>query len=79
MDWETKKVRKLTHETSSNHSWGAVAWSADGTTLFANRGEVSGVSESDVYAIEIATGKLQNLTPHQGRFSFPPPRSRRTA
>jgi len=70
MDWETKKVRKLTHETSSNHSWGAVAWSADGTTLFANRGEVSGVSESDVYAVEIATGKLQNLTPHQGKILF---------
>src|SRR6266852_4759384 len=70
MDWETKKVRKLTHETSSNHSWGVVAWSADGTTLFENRGEVSGVSESDVYAVEIATGKLQNLTPHQGKILF---------
>jgi len=47
-----------------------VAWSADGKTLFANRIEISGVSESDIYSIEVATGKLENLTPHQGKILY---------
>lgn len=70
LDWDTKKVRKLTNEESKNHSWGAVAWTPDGKTIFANRGEISGESESDVYAIDVATGKLDNLTPHQGKVLF---------
>jgi dipeptidyl aminopeptidase/acylaminoacyl peptidase len=70
MDWETRKVRKLTNETSPNHSWSAVAWSADGKTMFANRSEISGESESDVYAVEVTTGKQENLTPHQGKILF---------
>lgn len=70
LDWQNKKVRKLTNEESKNHSWGAVAWSADGKTIFANRGEISGESESDVYSIDVATGKVENLTPHQGKLLF---------
>lgn len=70
LDWQTKKVRKLTNEESKNHSWGAVAWTADGKTIFANRGEISGESESDVYAIDVASGKVENLTPHQGKVLF---------
>ncbi len=70
MDWDSRKVRKLTNESSKNHSWNAVAWSADGKTLFANRIEISGVSESDIYSIDVATGKLENLTPHQGKILY---------
>jgi dipeptidyl aminopeptidase/acylaminoacyl peptidase len=70
LDWQTKKVRKLTNEESKNHSWGAVAWTADGKTIFANRGEISGESESDVYSIDVASGKVENLTPHQGKVLF---------
>ncbi len=47
-----------------------MAWSANGKTLFANRSETSGVPESDVYSIDVATGKLENLTPHQGKILY---------
>src|SRR6266699_2149007 len=70
LDWATRKARKLTNETTKTYSWSAVAWSADGKTLFANRSETSGVPESDVYSIDVATGKLENLTPHQGKILY---------
>ena len=70
LDWQTRKVRKLTKEETKNHSWGPVAWTADGKTIFANRGEISGESESDVYSIDVASGKVENLTPHQGKVLF---------
>jgi dipeptidyl aminopeptidase/acylaminoacyl peptidase len=70
LDWETRKIRNLTHEASPKHSWSALAWSADGKTLFANRREISGVPESDVYAVDVATGNIQNLTAHEGQVLF---------
>jgi dipeptidyl aminopeptidase/acylaminoacyl peptidase len=70
MDWATKVVHKLTNETTKNHSWSAVAWSADDKILYANRAEISGEDESDVYAIDVASGKLENLTPHEGKILF---------
>jgi dipeptidyl aminopeptidase/acylaminoacyl peptidase len=70
LDWATRKIRKLTNEATKTYAWNAVAWSHDGKTLFANRSEISGVPESDVYAIDLATGKLENLTPHQGKILF---------
>jgi dipeptidyl aminopeptidase/acylaminoacyl peptidase len=66
MDWGTRKVTPLTHESTANHSWQSVGWSPDGKTLYANRIEVSFV-DADVYAIEIEGGKTTNLTPHQGQ------------
>jgi dipeptidyl aminopeptidase/acylaminoacyl peptidase len=65
LDWSTRKITPLTQENTKNHSWQSVAWSADGRTLYANRVEVS-FTDSDVYAIDVATGKTTNLTPHQG-------------
>jgi dipeptidyl aminopeptidase/acylaminoacyl peptidase len=65
LDWSTHKVRKLTNEETRNHSWSSVAWSRDGKTLYANRTEVS-FRDSDVYAIDLVSGKTENLTPHQG-------------
>jgi dipeptidyl aminopeptidase/acylaminoacyl peptidase len=70
LDWSTKKIRKLTSETDKSYSWGAVAWSPDGKTLYANRGEISGVPEAEIYSIDVATGKLENLTPHQGKILY---------
>ena len=64
MDWATKTVRKLTNEETKNHVWTAVAWSPDDKTLFATRSEISGESESDVYAFDVASGKAENLTTH---------------
>lgn len=65
LDWATRKVTLLTHESTPNHLWQSVAWSPDGETLYANRLEVS-FTDADVYAIDVATGKTINLTAHQG-------------
>jgi Tol biopolymer transport system component len=46
-----------------------VAWSPDGKTLYANRSDVS-FTDSDVYAVDVASGKTTNLTPHQGNVLF---------
>ncbi len=69
LDWATHKVRKLTDEKTPNRIWSAVAWSPDDKTLYANRVEVS-FTDSDVYAIDTATGKQTNLTPHQGQVLY---------
>jgi dipeptidyl aminopeptidase/acylaminoacyl peptidase len=65
LDWSSRKVTTLTHEATLNHEWGSVAWSPDGKTLYANRGEVT-FTDADVYAIDVATGATTNLTPHTG-------------
>jgi dipeptidyl aminopeptidase/acylaminoacyl peptidase len=65
LDWKTKKVRKLTNEQTKNREWYGAIWSADGKTIYADRANV-GFTDSDVYRINVATGELGNLTPHQG-------------
>ena len=65
LDWKTKKVRKLTNEQTKNREWYRAIWSADGKTVYAHRAN-AGFTDSDVYRIDVATGKLENLTPHQG-------------
>src|SRR6266446_2087759 len=70
LDWQTRAAHKLTNEQTKNHAWFAVAWSPDDKTLFAVRGEISGESEADVYAVDVASGRLENLTPHQGKILF---------
>ena len=65
LDWATRKVTLLTHESTPNYLWQSVAWSPDGKTLYANRLEVSS-TDADVYAVDIASGKTTNLTAHQG-------------
>jgi len=65
LDWKTKKVRKLTNEQTKNREWFGVIWSADGKTIYADRANVR-FTDSDVYRINLATGELANLTPHQG-------------
>ena len=66
MDWATRKVTLLTHESTPDHLWQSVAWSPDGKTLYANRLEVS-FTDADVYAIDVASGNAANLTSHQGK------------
>jgi dipeptidyl aminopeptidase/acylaminoacyl peptidase len=66
LDWTSHQVGKLTHEATPNHSWSSVAWSPDGKTLYANRTEVS-FTDSDVYAVDVASGETANLTPHEGK------------
>jgi dipeptidyl aminopeptidase/acylaminoacyl peptidase len=65
LDWKTKKVHKLTDEQTKNREWFGAIWSADGKTIYADRAN-AGHTDSDVYRIDVATGQLENLTPHQG-------------
>jgi dipeptidyl aminopeptidase/acylaminoacyl peptidase len=65
MDWGTRKVRKLTNEASKDQLWSVGAWSPDGKTIYGNRGDVGG-NDADVYRIDVATGRIENLTPHSG-------------
>ena len=65
LDWKTRKVRKLTNEQTRNREWSNVVWSPDGKTIYADRSNAGG-TDSDVYSVDVATGKLENLTPHQG-------------
>jgi dipeptidyl aminopeptidase/acylaminoacyl peptidase len=69
MDWATRKMTALTHESTPNHLWQSVAWSSDGKTLYANRVEVS-FTDADIYAIDVASGKATNLTAHQGQVLY---------
>jgi len=66
MDWATRKVTLLTHESTPDHLWQSVAWSPDGKTLYANRLEVS-FTDADIYAIDVVRGKATNLTSHRGK------------
>jgi len=66
MDWATRKVTLLTHESTPDHLWQSVAWSPDGKTLYANRLEVS-FTDADIYAIDVASGNSTNLTSQQGK------------
>jgi dipeptidyl aminopeptidase/acylaminoacyl peptidase len=69
LDFATRKVSALTHEHSPERSWSSVAWSPDGRTLYANRLEVS-FTDSDVYAVDVASGATRNLTPHKGKVIY---------
>jgi len=69
LDWKTRKVRKLTDEQTRNREWSSGIWSRDGKTIYAERSN-SGGTDADVYSIEVATGKLENLTPHQGDVTY---------
>ena len=65
LDWNRHTVRNLTQEKSPDHSWVDIVWSPDGKFIYSTRSN-AGFTDSDIYRIEVATGKLENLTPHQG-------------
>jgi dipeptidyl aminopeptidase/acylaminoacyl peptidase len=69
LDWETKKVRKLTDEHEADRNWSSQDWSPDGKFIYAARNNVVG-TDSDIYRIDVAGGKMENLTPHQGEKRF---------
>lgn len=69
LDWATRRVHPLTHEAAGNHIWEIVAWSSDAKTIYANRMEVSW-ADGAVYSLDVATGRMENLTPHQGRVYY---------
>lgn len=69
LDWSTRSVHKLTNEQQPGYSWGLVAWSADDKTIYADRVNPP-FTDADVYRIDVASGKSENLTPHQGTVRY---------
>lgn len=69
LDWSTRKVHKLTDEQQPGYSWNIVAWSSDDKVIYANRVNPA-FTDADVYHIDVATGKLVNLTSHQGTVRY---------
>lgn len=68
-DPATKAVKNLTGETVADRAWNAVDWTRDGKSIIAVRSNSDG-TDSDVYRIDVAGGKLENLTPHSGKIYF---------
>ena len=66
IDVATHKLRKLTEEKDPQQNWDVIAFSPDGATLYANRTSV-GFDAGDVYAVDVASGRQTNLTPHEGK------------
>ncbi len=69
LDWNTRKVHKLTNEQQAGYSWNVVAWSADDKTVYAGRVNPP-FTDADIYRIDVATGKTENLTQHQGTVRY---------
>jgi len=65
MTWPSGAIRLLTHENDPQADWNISCWSHDGRSIFAVR-EV-GLEDSDVYRIDVASSKAENLTAHQGK------------
>jgi dipeptidyl aminopeptidase/acylaminoacyl peptidase len=65
LDWSTRKVKKLTNEQQPGYAWSVVAWSSDDKTIYANRVNPP-FTDADVYSIDVATGRTEKLTAHQG-------------
>ena len=66
IDVATHKLRKLTEEKDPQQNWDVVAFSPDNGTLYANRTGVGG-DAGDIYAVDVASGRLTNLTPHESK------------
>ena len=66
LDWDTRKVRKLTNEQTKDHLWSLVNWTRDDKYIIANRIN-AGFDDASVYRIDVASGAAEELTPHQGK------------
>jgi dipeptidyl aminopeptidase/acylaminoacyl peptidase len=69
LDWKSRQVRKLTNEQTKNREWGGAVWSPDGMAIYADRAN-AGHTDSDVYRLDVSSGGLENLTPHQGEILY---------
>jgi dipeptidyl aminopeptidase/acylaminoacyl peptidase len=69
MDWQTHAIRALTDEKSPKHFWNRICWGHDSRYVFAVRSENS-FADSDLYRIDVGTGKSENLTPHTGNVLY---------
>jgi dipeptidyl aminopeptidase/acylaminoacyl peptidase len=69
LDWNTREVRTLTHEQQAGYSWNVVAWSKDDKTIIASRVNPP-FTDADIYSIDVGSGKLEDLTSHQGTLRY---------
>lgn len=69
LDWQTRQVKKLTNEQEQDHRWVQAAWTRDSKFILATRGNAQ-FTDSDVYLIEVSTGKAEKLTSHSGQQLF---------
>lgn len=69
LDWSTRRVHKLTNEQQPGYGWNVVAWSNDDKSIYARRVNPT-FTDADIYRIDVATGKLENLTSHQGTIRY---------
>lgn len=65
LDWATRKVRKLTNEKKPGYWLNLVDWSKDSKTLYTVRINPP-FTDSNIERIDVSTGAIENLTPHQG-------------
>ena len=69
LDWSSRKVRRLTDEKTQDHLWQLQRWSPDGRHVLADRTNAA-FTNSSVYWIDVASGKAEELTPHQGNVLY---------
>lgn len=62
MDFATRQVRQLTHESTKDHVWSIAAFARDGRSILANRINAAG-TESEAWMIDVASGAQTRLTP----------------
>jgi dipeptidyl aminopeptidase/acylaminoacyl peptidase len=65
MGWPGGTVRQLTHESDPKAAWSENAWSPDGKFIYATRS--IGIDDSDIYRVDVATGKTEKLLEHTGK------------
>jgi dipeptidyl aminopeptidase/acylaminoacyl peptidase len=69
LNWSTRKVQLLTHERQPGYAWNVVAWNSNDKAIYAGRVNPP-FTDADVYRIDVATGKMENLTAHQGTIRY---------
>src|SRR6185312_16312914 len=65
MEWPRGTIRQLTHETNPKASWIGNVWSADARFIYATR--TIGIDDSDIFRVDAATGKSEQLLKHAGK------------
>lgn len=66
IDVASRKLRKVTDEKDPQMSWDVIGFTPDNRTLIAGR-TTTGFDNADVYSIDLDSGRLMNLTAHQGK------------
>ena len=69
IDIETRKTVHITHDTPREWSNGHPIWSPDGKRLAWTRRHANG-KNSDVLVAEVASGRVLNLTAHDGDMTY---------